>query len=221
MRPLFVTGTGTGIGKTLTSAAVLARFGDALDLVYVKPVQTGCPPDDDAASVARLTGRADRVCAEGVRLGAPVSPHLAAAEEGVSLTVDEIVAATRDSAGARRALVEGAGGILVPLNDHEMIVDLICELDAVVIVAADAGLGTINHTLLTLNELRRRDLDVAGVVLCGEPFGDNPAVIEAMGETTILGTIPLPEVAGRPDIEVVAAVAPSLDPDDVTARLCS
>jgi len=219
MKSIFVTGTGTGVGKTLVSAALLSRWADALDLVYVKPVQTGCPPDDDAENVLRLTGRADRVSTVGVRLRDPVSPHLAAAREGVRLGAVELADAARDAAHPGRALIEGAGGVLVPLNERETIADLILALDAVVVVVAEAGLGTINHTLLTLAELERRAIEVAGVVLCGETFGDNPEVIADMGGVEVIGSIALP--GDRPAREVVAEAASALDPSGALERSCS
>ncbi len=177
MRGLFVTGTDTGVGKTVLSAALMLRYPDAC---YWKPIQTG--PDDDTAEVRRLSD--GRVLDEGIRLPDPVSPHLAARRAGVTLELPR-----RDSDGAVY-IVEGAGGVLVPINESETMADLMVLLSLPVIVAARTTLGTINHTLLTIEALRARSLKIAGVVMIGDADPDNRAAIEQYGCVTILGEMP-------------------------------
>jgi dethiobiotin synthetase/malonyl-CoA O-methyltransferase len=171
---VFVTGTDTGIGKTTYCRELLARHPD---VTYWKPVQTGWPADDDTATVAA------RRSLPGVRLRDPVSPHLAAAREGRTLALDEILAPVRGFQGT--LVVEGAGGLLVPLAPKLLQVDLVAALGLPVVVVARDRLGTINHTLLTLEALRRRRLPVKGVVLLG---GDaNRRAIEEHGDVPVIG----------------------------------
>jgi dethiobiotin synthase len=177
VRGLFVTGTDTGVGKTVLSAALLLRYPNAC---YWKPIQTG--PDDDTAEVRRLSG--GRVLDEGIRLPDPVSPHLAARRAGMTIALPR-----RDSDGAVY-IVEGAGGVLVPVNDTQTMADLMVLLGLPVIVAARTTLGTINHTLLTLEALRARSLKIAGVVMIGDTNPDNRAAIEQYGCVTVLAEMP-------------------------------
>jgi dethiobiotin synthase len=185
---VFVTGTDTGVGKTVVSAALLHRYGAA---GYWKPVQTGIEEDDDTETVRRLAGAGDaRLLREGVRLPRPVSPHLAARLSGTTIEVPHLVAIAARQPPAGRWVVEGAGGVLVPLSDTRLMIDLVCELALPVVVAARTTLGTINHSLLTLEALRARRLRVAGVVLVGEPHADNRDTIERRGAVPVLGELP-------------------------------
>ena len=177
MRGIFVTGTDTGVGKTVLSAALMPRFPEA---IYWKPIQTGA--DDDTAEVRRLSG--GHVLDKGVRLPDPVSPHLAARRAGVNIDLGSLLP-DRDSDRAVY-IVEGAGGVLVPVNDSQMMIDLMVLLGLPVIVAARTTLGTINHTLLTLEALRARSLRIAGVVLIGERNADNRAATEQYGGVRVL-----------------------------------
>jgi dethiobiotin synthase len=177
VRGLFVTGTDTGVGKTVLSAALMLRYPEAC---YWKPIQTG--PDDDTAEVGRLSG--GPVCAEGIRLPDPVSPHLAARLAGMTIELP-----SRDSDGAVY-IVEGAGGVLVPVNDSQTMIDLMVMLGLPVIVAARSTLGTINHTLLTIEALRARALRIAGVVMIGDGYADNRTAIEHYGNVTVLAEMP-------------------------------
>ena len=180
MRGLFVTGTDTGIGKTVLSAALMLRFPDAC---YWKPIQTGT--DDDTAEVRRLSG--GRVHDKGVRLPDPVSPHLAARGAGQIIDLEML---RPSPASDRGVIVEGAGGVLVPLNDSQTMADLMVLLGLPVIVAARTTLGTINHTLLTLEALRARALRVAGVVLIGDRNSDNREAIEQYGRVRVVAEMP-------------------------------
>jgi dethiobiotin synthetase len=191
LRGLFVTGTDTGVGKTVLSAALLHRYRDSARLRYWKPVQTGIEQDDDTAEVRRLGIRAEELCELGLRLATPVSPHLAAARAGIHISIDTLVAMLPDDAEESGWIVEGAGGALVPLNGRELMTDLMSEIGVAIAVAARSSLGTINHTLLTIEALRARALRVAGVILIGEKNIDNCAAIERYGTVPVLGQMPV------------------------------
>ena len=199
MRGLFVTGTDTGVGKTVLSAALVLRFPDAS---YWKPIQTGT--DDDTAELKRLSG--GRVLDRGVRLPDPVSPHLAARRAGTTIQLESLLP-NRESDEAAY-IVEGAGGVLVPVNDSQMMIDLMSMLDLPVVVAARTTLGTINHTLLTLEALRARSLYIAGVVMIGERNPDSRAAIEQYGNVRVLGEIPRFDPLTRACLEAWAQALP-------------
>ena len=192
MRGIFVTGTDTGVGKTVTSAVVLAairKFGPA---GYWKPIQTGIEHDDDTAEVARLAdGSAKEIEQVGIRLPRPLSPHLAARLAGRSVRIEQLVVMAGRLDSRRFWVVEGAGGLLVPLNDTEMMADLIRSLGLPGLITARSGLGTINHTLLTVSEMRRRGIPVAGVVMVGEPNAENRRAIERYGGVNVLAELPV------------------------------
>lgn len=165
MRGVFVTGTDTGVGKTVVSAALLASFPATR---YVKPVQTGWPADDDVAMVRRLAQvDALRAPAVGARLAEPCSPHHAAALEGAALSVAGLCDVVTAAADGAAVVVEGAGGLLVPLSARERIADLIAWLGLPVVVTVAVRLGAINATLLTLEALTARRLRAVCAVLVG------------------------------------------------------
>ena len=173
MNGVFITGTNTGIGKTTFARDLCARHREA---TYWKPVQTGWPEDDDTATVGAARSL------PGLRFHDPVSPHLAAARESKTITLQEILEPVRGFLGT--LVAEGVGGLLVPLARDLMQTDLIAALDLPVVVVARDVLGTINHTLLTLEALRQRGLAVKGVVLLG---GDkNRRAIEAYGDVDVV-----------------------------------
>ena len=221
MNGLFVTGTDTGVGKTVLSALLLAELRRrGTDAAPMKPVQTGCEgniPDLDY-SLAMASMKTD---AETRRAMAPYtfepacSPHLAAELAGVEIDLAEIVIAARNLANRFEFIVaEGAGGILVPLNRRaaseaqiisegnrvppgSIMLDLMQALRFPVILAARPGLGTINHTLLSIRALRSDGIEIAGVVFIAgtdaEPGfieEDNANTIEQFGKVPVLGTIP-------------------------------
>jgi dethiobiotin synthase len=174
MRGCFVTGTDTGVGKTVVSAALALRTGYG----YWKPIQTG--PESDSAEVRRLAGC--QVWDRGVRLPDPVSPHLAAERSGVRIQLSEILA---QAPAGGDWIVEGAGGVLVPVNDREKMIDVMTLLALPVIVVARSTLGTINHTLLTLAALRARGLAIGRVVMVGPPHPENRDAVERFGNVTV------------------------------------
>lgn len=191
-RGLFVTGTDTGVGKTVVSAALLHRYERDLSLRYWKPIQTGPPEDDDTAMVQNLVdGTNTEQLDEGVRLSTPVSPHLAAALEGRTIEFTSLTTLFNRYPLTDRWIVEGAGGVLVPLNKSKMMVDLIKELRLAVVVVSRSSLGTINHTLLTLKLLRSEGLTVAGVAMVGELNNNNRLAIEEYGKVSVFAEMPL------------------------------
>jgi dethiobiotin synthetase len=172
------------------SAALLRRYRHS-PVRYWKPVQTGIEQDDDTAEVQRLAGSGeDRVLDAGVRLPRPVSPHLAAKMNGSSVEVHALAAIAEGQTGADRWIVEGAGGVLVPLNEEELLVDLIARLSLPVLVVSRSGLGTINHTLLTAEALRLRQIPVAGVVMVGPSDAENRLAIERYGRLEVVAEMP-------------------------------
>lgn len=191
MKGFFVTGTDTGVGKTVASACLVAALRSTDDVCYWKPVQTGIEEDDDTAMVAALAEcRDEEIFAEGIRLERPLSPHLSARLAGVRISIEEILSTGGRAPKERLMIVEGAGGVLVPLNESEMMIDLIRDLNLPAIIVARSGLGTINHTLLTIEALRLRGIGIAGVLMNGEPNEENRRAIEGYGKTRVIAEVP-------------------------------
>jgi dethiobiotin synthetase len=192
MNGFFVTGTDTGIGKTVLSALLVA----ALDGIYWKPVQTGAIEGTDRNSVRVWAScPEERLLLERYYFDPPVSPHLAAREAGVRIALDafELPAPVAN----HPYIVEGAGGAMVPLNEQDLMLELMRQLGLPVIVAARTSLGTINHTLLTLAALRGAQLSVHGVVLIGAKNIENRRAIEHFGKVRVIGHIPVLEKIHR------------------------
>jgi dethiobiotin synthetase len=191
MNGIFVTGTDTGVGKTVAAAALMHRFRGAGPLRYWKPIQTGIEIDDDTATVRRLGAcSAEEIFDQGVRLPKPVSPHLAAQWAGQRIDLAELRGLVGKDDDDTTWIVEGAGGVLVPVNESQTMADWISYLALPVLVVARSGLGTINHTLLTLEALQVRSLRVAGVMMIGEPNADNRAAIEHYGRVPVVAEMP-------------------------------
>jgi dethiobiotin synthetase len=192
MTGYFVTGTDTNVGKTVLSALLVA----ALDAMYWKPVQTGASEGTDRESVRRWAEvPLDRLPAERYRFDPPVSPHLASREEGVRIDLDAFE--LPEAPAGRKWIVEGAGGVMVPLNERDLMRDLMVRIGFPVIVAARTTLGTINHTLLTLAALREARVAICGVALIGENNGENRRAIEHYGNISVVGHIPVLEKINR------------------------
>jgi dethiobiotin synthetase len=180
---IIVTGTDTGIGKTVFAAG-LTRF---LDGVYWKPIQAGVEGETDSAVVRRLSGLGgDRVLPEAWVLKTPASPHLAAERDGVTIDPDML----KMPAVGRPLIIEGAGGLLVPLTRKTLQIEVFARWGAPVVLCARTGLGTLNHTLLSLEVLRRRAIPVLGVALMGDAHADNERTIAEIGRVRILGRFP-------------------------------
>ena len=190
-RGVFVTGTDTNIGKTVVSAALMRRYRADLPLRYWKPIQTGIERDDDTREVQRLAAcQAREMLNEGIRLRLPVSPHLASRIAGIRIELKPLVDVLADEDSATRWVVEGAGGALVPINEAELMIDLMVRLAMPIVVVARSALGTINHTLLTLEALRARSLVIGGVIVVGAPNVENCRAIESYGGVRVLGQMP-------------------------------
>ncbi len=183
----FVTGTDTDVGKTVISAALVLGLGAN----YWKPVQTGAPSDRE--QIQSWTGLPDaRFAPEQWRFPLPASPHIAARAAGGAIALRDLRPPWKENTAAGDCwIVEGAGGVLVPLNDREKIADLIVCLGLPVIVVARTRLGTMNHTLLTLEALRRRGLEVAGVVMNGDAEPEVAETIRSLGKVPLAQTSPI------------------------------
>ena len=195
MSGLFITGTGTDVGKTVVAA--LLTLG--LDGCYWKPVQAGTEPTTDTELVRSWTGLpAERFPPEAYRLRTPCSPHRAAALEGLEIDLATIVPPPHRRPWDKPLIVEGAGGALVPLNGKALMADLMLQLGFPVIVVASGALGTINHSLLTLEALQRRGLNVAGVIMSAGVQFENDEAVARYGGVPVLARIP-PLAAWNPD----------------------
>lgn len=180
---LVITGTDTGIGKTVFSAALT----DALGACYWKPIQSGLDEETDSETVLRL-GRipSQRIFPEAWRLKTPVSPHQSAEIDAVTINPYAL-----EPPGTNLPLIiEGAGGLLVPLTRHETFADVFARWQIPIILCARTGLGTINHTLLSLETMRQRHIPIFGVAFIGDAHLDTQQIIEEMGDVRILGRLP-------------------------------
>ncbi len=182
----FITGTDTNVGKTVLCALLVA----ALDGVYWKPIQTGACEGTDRQTVMRLAGVPEtRTLPECYCFDQPVSPHLAAEASGTTIDLARIERPARPTANDP-LIVEGAGGIAVPVNDSHSMLDVVRKLNMPVLVASRSELGTINHTVLTVDALRIAGADVRGVVMIGKKNKDNERSIERFAQTPVMGRIP-------------------------------
>ncbi|MBB4143537.1 dethiobiotin synthase [Rhizobium rhizoryzae] len=178
-----VTGTDTGIGKTVFSAALV----QALDAHYWKPVQSGLEEETDSELVARLAGAEPvRILPEAWKLKTPASPHLAAQIDGVEIDPLALVPPQLE----RPLVIEGAGGLLVPLTRRITYADVFARWQLPTILCARTALGTINHTLLSLEAMRVRRIPVLGVVFIGDEVRDSQAIISELGMVRVLGRLP-------------------------------
>ncbi len=181
---LFITGTDTGIGKTLVAAVLLSGLGGC----YWKPVQSGLDEITDTDWLRQKTGLdPGHFLPEAWRLPRPASPHLAAADSGV--TIDLAKLPVPEISAGQTLLIEGAGGVMVPLNDRQLMSDLIRHLNVPALVVAPDRLGMINHTLLTVEHLRGRGIKIFGVVLNGGTNDENKQAVETYGRVPVLARI--------------------------------
>ena len=188
MQPIFITGIGTGIGKTLVSAVVTEALGAA----YWKPVQAGFGDGTDSEWVGeRISNPQGRLYPETYKLSLPASPHIAARREGVAIDLDRIVRQL-ETIQSRPLVIEGAGGLFVPLNDRQFIIDLIRKLDVTVLLVSRNYLGSINHSLLTAAACRGQGLRVAGWIFNDQYLGYEQEIAEWSGIPAI-ASIPFGE----------------------------
>lgn len=201
---LFIAGTDTDVGKTVVTAGIAAALREqGCDLGVWKPVQSGALAHEQKSDAFRLRvwSGVEDLCEEIAPLAfsAPLTPWLAAQAEGRTLTLDNVIAGGRSLMAKHDwLLVEGAGGLAVPLTQTELMVDLAVRLQLPLLLVARAGLGTINHTLLSLWYARSRGLEVAGVILneaapataTDESVATNAAMIERYGNASVWGVLP-------------------------------
>ncbi len=180
---LIVTGTDTGIGKTVFSAALAGAFGG----YYWKPVQSGLEDETDSDAVRRLSGLpAGRVLPEAYRLNTPASPHVSAARDGVAIEAKRL----SPPACEGPLVIEGAGGLLVPLSLDLLQIDIFASWRLPVILCARTELGAINHTLLSLEAMRSRNMPVLGVAFIGSAAEETESAIVKLGGARRLGRLP-------------------------------
>jgi dethiobiotin synthetase len=193
MKGIFITGTNTGIGKTIVSAALLCGLRVSQKVCYWKPIQTGIEEDNDTETVRNLAKCSDsEIYDQGVRLEKPWSPHLSARFADVKISVEKTLALNSylQMESEKFWIIEGAGGVLVPINESELMIDLINALGLPVLIVTHSGLGTINHTLLTIEALRNRKIEICGVVMNGELNKENRKAIEYYCKTRVLAEMP-------------------------------
>jgi dethiobiotin synthase len=180
---LVVSATGTEVGKTVVSAVLLARYPAC---AYWKPFASGAADGSDTETVRRLAPAGSELLPEAYSLQAPLSPHLAARLEGRSIDSAPLL----EPARRQRLVIEGIGGLMVPLRDDgELFLDWLAALERPCLLVARSELGTINHTLLSLAALSARRVEIAGVVLNGPPNPDNRDAIERFGQTAVIAEL--------------------------------
>jgi dethiobiotin synthetase len=207
MKPIFITGIGTGVGKTLVAAIVT----EALSAHYWKPVQAGFDDGTDTGWVSERISRPEgRLSPEAYRLAMPASPHIAARQEGIVISLDTIVGqfeALRLASGRPETpiVIEGAGGLFVPLNDQQFVIDLIRQLDATVILVSRNYLGSINHSLLTATACRVHGLRVAGWIF-NDQYGHYEQEIEKWSGLPSIASIPFTDHPDKAFVQAQAAI---------------
>jgi dethiobiotin synthetase len=179
---IVVTGTDTDIGKTVFAAGLTAALGAR----YWKPVQAGLADGSDTASVVTLGVPADHVLPEAYRLTTPCSPHLAAEIDDVTIDPERLALPEVDGP----LVVEGAGGVMVPVTRELIFADLFARWGKPVVLVARTGLGTINHSLLSIEALRSRGVPILGIAFIGDAVEDSEATIAALGKVRRLGRLP-------------------------------
>ena len=181
---LIICGTDTDIGKTIVSSF----FVQGLQGVYWKPIQSGTEEGTDTKTVSKLLNlNANRYLPEVYKFRAPVSPHWAAEKESMVIEQKNLTLPVLN----KLLIIETAGGLMVPLNRSWLQIDQLKVWGAPIILVARTGLGTLNHTLLSLEALKNRNINVLGIVLNGPPHDDNPKTLEQFGDTKILASLPI------------------------------
>ncbi len=196
---IVVTGTDTGVGKTVFAAA----FVGALSGAYWKPIQAGLDDGGDNARVEALSGLVvDRILPEVYRLRTPCSPHRAAELDGVAIDFERLMPPQCDGP----LVIEGAGGVLVPVTRDLLFADLFARWAVPVILVARTALGTINHSLLSIEALRARNVPIRGIAFVGDANEDSEATIAAVGGVARLGRLPWIEPLDRAGLADAFAV---------------
>lgn len=197
MKPLnahniFVTGTSTDVGKTIASAILMARASQLFSkITYYKAIQTGCTFDDDSRTIHQLIkDHPSKIATKGLCFKRPLSPHLAAFYENRHIDINEVILNIKKTCTANFNIVEGAGGLLVPINNRHLMIDLIQILQWPCVLVAKSQLGMINHTLLSLEALRARRIPVRGVILMGKQHKDSLDSIRLFGRIAPIFSLP-------------------------------
>ena len=186
MKPLIVTGSDTGVGKTVVAAMLTL----ALEGIYWKPIQSGTDGGTDTQRVQAMTNLPpSHFLPERYVLREPLSPHRASELDGITISLESLD--LPQTAGNRWLIVEGAGGVLVPIDRQTLQIALFSRWRAPVLVVARTTLGTINHTLLTLEALQRRSIEVMGVIFVGDAMPDTERTIPEFGGVKSLGRLPI------------------------------
>ena len=182
MKHIFITGIGTEVGKTVASAILT----EALQADYFKPIQAGDLENSDTHKVERLVSNSvTKFHPNAFALKTPMSPHAAAEIDQVQIKAEEV---KRPTTTNDYLVIEGAGGLLVPINSTQTIADLMQQEDKIIVVSRHY-LGSINHTLLTIEALKSRGLTCAGIIFSGEEHPTTESIIEEMAQVPILGRI--------------------------------
>ena len=194
----FVSGIGTEVGKTIVSA-ILA---EALKADYWKPIQAGDLEQSDSIKVRDLlSNESTQIHTESYQLKLPISPHAASEKEQVAIELSAMPLPNT----SRPLIVEGAGGLLVPINKKECIIDLIDSLKLEVILVSKHYLGSINHTLLSIEALNARDIPIKGIIFNGQPNYDTESIILSKSDLKLIGRIPTMKSVNKQSIKELAS----------------
>ncbi|KQR71034.1 dethiobiotin synthase [Pedobacter sp. Leaf176] len=195
MAKYFVTGIGTGIGKTLVSAVLTEK----LEADYWKPIQSGDLELSDSLTIKQLiTNKNTFIHPESYRLNSPLSPHQAAKLDNIEIAIPKIKIPETDN----HLIIEGAGGLMVPLNEKELLIDLIKALNVEVILVSQNYLGSINHTLMSINLLKQYGIKIKGLIFNGVENSETQRYILQYSNVTCLGYIPLLENANKENVKI-------------------
>lgn len=190
----FVTGIGTEIGKTISSAVLVEK----LNADYWKPIQSGDLDDSDTIKVKKFVSNSvSKFYPEAYRLTQPFSPHYAAELDGVEIDMDQIIIPETDN----NLIIEGAGGLMVPLNQKDLIIDLIQKLKVEVIFISRNYLGSINHTLLSIEALNSRHIPIKGIIFNGVKNEATESIILKRTQLNFLGRVPEMEIIDKSTIK--------------------
>jgi len=205
MKPLFISGIGTGIGKTLMSAILT----EALRADYWKPVQAGTDTDSRRVS-SLISNKQSRIHPETYLLQLPASPHIAAKKEDLRVNMDRILEDYRAMDPSRTLVIEGAGGLFVPLNEKEFVIDLIRALDARLILVSRNYLGSINHSLMSAKLSRAYGLDVAGWIFNDQFMNYEQEIVGWSGYPSLFSVPMLHSVSRESVLETAQRISPSI-----------
>ena len=191
----FITGIGTGIGKTIVRAIITEK----LQADYWKPIQSGDLDNSDSLTIESLISNTQTVIhSEGFKLTQPLSPHLSAKIDNIDLQINYLQTPQTNN----HLIIEGAGGLMVPLNDQELMIDYIQSLSVKVILVSQNYLGSINHTLLSIEALKSRGIEIAGIIFNGTSNTETERYITQYGKIPVVGKIPELDKLDKESIKV-------------------